>query len=493
MTHHVPIDLSAPEPTPELKFTEGFKDPDETAPWWLLNFYLELPFYFPYLDGAKFNIYLHQEKWAAPVPTDLSEPPFVMLALIQTAVPVPVEPSRAMTLIMRNLLHDRAKGDLKTAFDVIPRSKGLHIASIIEAVTPKVLLQSEVDAGLPHNPTTYVNRCLDALNLWIRSLAVLTQEPSIRTVQAENLPQYMAFFHQRPHEGEIVRFDFFRSHDNPILSQNSVATRSLTERTRGIASSIDDTHGVFRSKEWFQTAMRLSTVEGRHDLAMVALNTAFEVLVFGLARVLRVDEGASSAEIDAEFGGRMGVDAVCHRYLEPRIGGRWDTTDTSCPIGEMTATVVDVRNRVAHQGLPVSPTQIGAGLTSFVRFAEFLVRRVAANKWRFQRACMDLMNAYQYPPDVVVGTRFNKAAQEIVKATPKYWLPPSDVRQTTLPPAIVQATGGDLPRTVSAEKRMFWETTRESFMHLVVRPGGSTKPTTNESETEKAGKETHGR
>src|SRR5438132_11620821 len=170
MTHHLPIDLSAPEPTPEPKFTEGFKDPGETAPWWLLNFYLELPFYFPYLDGAKFNIYLQQEKWAAPVPTDLPEPPFVLLALIQTAVPSAVEPSRATTLILRNLLHDRAKGDLKTAFDVIPPRRSLHIASVIEAVTPKVLLQAEVDPGLPHDPTTYVNRCLDAVTLWIRWL-----------------------------------------------------------------------------------------------------------------------------------------------------------------------------------------------------------------------------------------------------------------------------------------------------------------------------------
>ena len=141
----------------------------------------------------------------------------------------------------------------------------------------------------------------------------------------------MAFFHQRPNDGEIVRFDFFRSHGNPLLSQNSIATRALAERTRGVASSIDDTHGIFRSKEWFHTAIRLSTVEGRHDLAMVALSTAFEVLVFGLARVLLVDEGASSAQIDAEFGGRMSVDTVCHRYLEPRIGGRWDMSDTSQP------------------------------------------------------------------------------------------------------------------------------------------------------------------
>jgi hypothetical protein len=190
MSQETPIDLSATQPNPELKFTEGFKDPDETAPWWLLNFYLELPFYFPYLDGAKFNINLHQEKWATPAPADLPEPPFVLLAVIQTSVPAPVEPSPAMALTMRKLLHDRAKGILKTAFDAIPPRRALHIASIIEAVTPKVLLQSEADAGLPHDPTTYVNRCLYALNLWIRSLAFLTQESSIRTIQAENLPQY---------------------------------------------------------------------------------------------------------------------------------------------------------------------------------------------------------------------------------------------------------------------------------------------------------------
>src|SRR5439155_4532229 len=133
--------------------------------------------------------------------------------------------------------------------------------------------------------------------------------------------------------------------------------------------------GVFRSKEWFHTATRLSTVEGRHDLAMVALNTAFEVLVFGLARVLLVDEGKSSGDIETLFSGRIGVSTVCHQYIEPRVGGLWDAKDLSCPFGEVMASIVEVRNKVAHQGLPVSPMQIGTGLTSFVHFAEFVVRR----------------------------------------------------------------------------------------------------------------------
>jgi hypothetical protein len=461
---------------PQYNFTEGFKDPDEAAPWWLLNFYLELPFYFPYLNAATFNIALHQEKWVAPVPAELPAPPFVLLALIQTSVPQPIEPSPAMRLMMRNLLHTKAKGDLKTAFDFFPSERHMHISSIVEAVTPKVLLQSEADSGLTHHPGTYLNRCLNALNVWVRSLAFLTLETSIRAVQAENLPQYMAFFHQRPYDGEIVRFDFFRAHDNPAMSRNTFTTRSLAEKTRGVASSVDDTHGVFKSKEWFHTAMRLSLVEGRHDLAMVAVNTALEVLVFGLARVLLVDEGASSADIEAEFGVRMGIETLCHRYLEPRLGGRWDASDRSCPIGEVTSTVVEVRNKVAHQGLAVSPQQVGAGLTSFINFAAFLVRRTAAKRWRYPRACMDVMNAYQHPPDVIVGRRFDKAAKSIVKVTPKYWLPASDPTQTTLPHVTVQATPGDLPARISNEKRTHWETTDEFFMHWTVRRDGSFEP-----------------
>ncbi|TMC54239.1 MAG: hypothetical protein E6J20_03980 [Chloroflexi bacterium] len=465
--------MSASGPISERTFTEGFIDPDEPAPWWLLNFYLELPFYFPYLDGAKFNTYLHREKWAESAAANLPEPPFVLLAAIQTSVPAPIEPSPAMAITMRNLLHDRAKGDLRTAFDVIPVETGMQIASIVEAITPKVLLQSEVDAGLPHHPTTYLNRCLNALNVWIRSFAFLTLDTSVRTVQAENLPQFMAFFHQRPYDGEIIRFDFFRAHDNPIRSRNAFATRSLAEKTRSVASSVDDTHGVFKSKEWFHTAVRLSTVEGRHDLAIVAINTAFELLVFGLARVLLADEGRSSQDIEVEFGGRMGVGTLCHRYIEPRIGGRWDTGDQSCPIGDVTATIVEVRNKVAHQGLPVSPGQVSAGLTSFINFAAFMVRRTAASRWRYPRACMDLINTYQHPPDVTVGARFNKTAQAIVKATPKYWLPPDDPRQSSMPHVVVQGTTGDLPGTISSEKRTHWETTNEFFMHWVVRPGGS--------------------
>src|SRR5439155_18651983 len=109
---------------------------------------------------------------------------------------------------------------------------------------------------------------------------------------------------------------------------------------------------------------------------------------------------------------------------------------------------------------------------------------------RFTRACMDVINAYRHPPDVVVGARFDRAAKEVVKATPKYWLPPDDPRQTSLPFALVDAEAGDIPGTVSAEKKAHWETTSEDFMNLVI--GRGSPPQSSSARVSSASEETTG-
>lgn len=450
---------------------ETFKDPEESRPWWLLNFYFELPFYYPYLDGATFNVTMPQERWAEPRTADLPETPFVLLLAIQPSMVPPLEPSGAMQLTLQTLLRERGEGGVANVFDYVPTSGPIHFVSIVEAITPKVMLQSEIDIGLPHHPSTYVNRCLQALNLWVRTIAVVTMDPSIRTMQPENLPMFVPFFHQRPGDGRIIKFDLFQAHENPATS-TTVATPYLATRVGRYASSIDDAHGLFRAREWCHTAVRLSTVEGRYDLAIVALNTAFEVLVFGLARMLLIDEGMLSAELDTEFAGRMGVGTLYHRYFEHRIGGRWVETDTSCALGQVFVDIVSVRNRVAHQGLSVQAKQVGSALASFAHFTDFLVMQVAAKKHRFPRTFMDLINAFGRPSGMAIGSKFDSTAESIVKASPNYWLPKDDPRQTKLPPAIVETFPGNLPATARPEKAQQWATTTEPFMHLVTRAAG---------------------
>jgi len=451
--------------------TAEFKDPDDdSSSWWLLNFYLELPFYMPYLSGATYNVELAQESWVSSVPTDVPVPN-VLLKLIQRPIPPPADPSPAMQITLQRLLHDRGTDELRTFFDGgwQPSQPPLHIVSIVEAVTPKMLLRSEKDAGLPDHPDTYLTRCLGAFNPWIRSIVVATGRTTVRTISRENLPMILAFFHQRPSDSVIVRCDFIQINDKPATSPNSFVTKRSVELIRRTGSSIDDSHGVWKAAEWRQAALHLGSVEGRHDLAIVALNTALEVLVFGLARVLFVDEGIEMDEIDRQLGGRLRVVDVCHRFLQPRIGGRWDRTDPACEFGSLVQHLVKLRNDVTHRGASVSAKQTSTAFMSYLRFGEFLTKQVGAKRQRYPRAFMDLVNGRNAAPDVQIGAAFSRLGSQIVDATPRYWLPASDHRQVVPPPAIIYATPGTLPTTVRPEKAAEWESTNESFMHLVLQ------------------------
>lgn len=80
---------------------DRFRVPDEPQLWWLLNFYFELPFYLPYLDGATFNVSLPQDVWAPPIPADLSVTPSVLLSVTQTPVLAPPGPAPSPPSVRR--------------------------------------------------------------------------------------------------------------------------------------------------------------------------------------------------------------------------------------------------------------------------------------------------------------------------------------------------------------------------------------------------------
>lgn len=466
------------EPVSIPYWPKEFRSPEEESPWWLLNFYLELPFYMPYLDTARFNVSLPYDRWVDPIPDGVPPVPFVLLHLIQRVAPPPRDPSRAMQAVLQDLVHTRGAAAIRSAFDgnVQPIPPPLHLVTIVEAITPKVLLQSEVDARLPHHPSTYLERCLSAFNLWVRSIIVTTKLDSVRPITRENLPMWLPFFHQLPGDGRIVLYDLLLAHENPPVSPNTIATKAGSENIRRTASSIDDSHGLFKAGEWYQTAFRLAGIEGRYDLAIIALNTAVELLVFGLARVLLVDDGRTIAEIDEQVGERLSVASVCHRFIEPKVGGRWDVTDLSCPVGEVAARIIDVRNKVAHQGLSVSPVQIYLAQASFHNFTDFLISQVGRKRWKFQRSFMDLVNTFGAAGKTPISAKFSKASTDLLDTCPRYWLPADDDRQAAPPPAFVAASPGTLPPTVRPEKAAEWEAAGEPFMHLVMRQASPREP-----------------
>lgn len=440
---------------------EPFRDPESHAdsPWWLINFYLQLPFYLPYLDGATFNVTMSREEYADSPPSQLAgHSPFVLMKVLQRATPPDMVGLGVINRIHAELKSQgRLDPELQSPlFDFTRSPMPLHFTTVVEAITPKLQLRSERDRDMPLHPGVLLDRCLTALNQWMESYSVATGNRRVHPITKEQLPPDIMLMHQQPETGQIMRVDFMRGHANLPWSNNEIATPATTDRIMRIASNLEDHHTVWNAARWLAAAERLVLVDGYYEMSLVALHTAGELFASGVALVLLVDEGKSAAEIDGLLPVRMGLLKVCNTFLQPRLKGNWDRTSRSHPFGRFWQEVVLERNVVVHRGARLTPERLRAALVAMREFIEFVTYRVDRIRNRYPRTMMELITAFGKPESVVIGKAFDRRAQLIVASTPKYWLANDDPRSQEPPTLHPTVTPGNVPQTTQAEKAEAW-------------------------------------
>lgn len=456
---------------------EPFHDPDEQSSWWLINFYLQVPFYVPYLNDATFNVSLPRASYVN-CPDELrGSAPFVLMKVIQRRTAA-ADPSVTPTML-RLLAELRAQGRLAPSVSINPPSAPqpqsfLNFNSIVEAITPKLLLQSELDRGLSLHPGVLLDRCLSAFNHWMNSFTLVTADTQVRPIAKEHLPPTILLFHQSPHTHQLVRWDVLQLHSNIHWSSNTVINPQTADVVAMMASNVEDHHTIWSSAQWLSAAERLAGVDGQYEMAVVALHTAAELLLYGVAALALVDEGKAAHEVDRLFQRGNSLTDVCYNMLQPRLGGDWDRKSRSGAFGRYWQDIVLRRNEVAHRGARVNAEGMMAALQAMRPMVEFVVRRVANRRNSYPRTMMDLVNVFGVPDDVVVGKAFDAKAQTIVSSSPRYWLASDDRRLKDQPSVLAQTTAGTMPTTVSDEKVEAWKTSaRRQPFHLVLRAGPS--------------------
>jgi hypothetical protein len=298
---------------------EPFHDPDEQSPWWIINFYLQVPFYVPYLNDATFNVSLPRESYV-DAPDELrGSAPFVLMKVIQRRTAV-ADPSVTPTML-RLLTELRAQGRLAPSVSINAPSSPplpptfLNFSSVVEAITPKLLLQSELDRGLPLHPGVLLDRCLSAFNHWMSSLSLsqncqargldpqdvggflfrdphlvpaperqrilrqapltlVTADTHVRPIAKEHLPPTILLFHQAPHTGQLVQWDVLQLHSNTHWSSNTIINPQTADAVAMMASNVEDHHTIWSSAQWLSAAQRLAAVDGQYEMAVVALHRA---------------------------------------------------------------------------------------------------------------------------------------------------------------------------------------------------------------------------
>jgi hypothetical protein len=133
-------------------------------------------------------------------------------------------------------------------------------------------------------------------------------------------------------------------------------------------------------RDWLERAKHARQYEGDLESSLIFLQTASESLLRSLHHMAMVDEGRTSAEIQAEESRFEAFKTLVESGLPNHIGGRWDLTLIGSPVGDYWRDLYGLRNRIVHGAHYLSFDETAAAFCSYSRLVDHinscLLRRV---------------------------------------------------------------------------------------------------------------------
>lgn len=248
-------------------------------------------------------------------------------------------------------------------------------------------------AGEDPNDKGYTfHRCLSFFNLFIQAVMVATQDFRLRTVVAQDFKPALVV-------GAITLQDRRWRHLTDMMmfpdfphKQTMIAKPAFTETEfRDGLARIQNNAPFIRALLWRGRVDDAMQRTGDAASAIVGLQTAAEAMLFDTYRMLLVDEGYSRNEIDEELASEPGVSTLVKTLLKDKLGGHWDPTVTSTPVGRYWDKLYQVRNDTVHRGFQPHFGHAEEARDAYTGLAEFVAERVQKKCRRYPRTLLALV------------------------------------------------------------------------------------------------------
>jgi hypothetical protein len=236
------------------------------------------------------------------------------------------------------------------------------------------------------------HRCLGFFNLFIQAVMVATQDFRLRTVVQQDFRPAVVVgaitLKERTwrHVTDMMMFPDFPYQqmmlDKPPFSED--------EFRNGLAR-IQNKAPFVRPLLWrgrVEDALRRT---GDASSAIVALQTAAEALLFDTYRMLLVDEGLSKQDIDNELATEPVFATLVKTLLKDRLGGQWDSTVASTPVGRYWAKLYEVRNDVVHGGFEPHFGHAEEARDAYAGLVEYIATRLREKCRVYPRTLLALL------------------------------------------------------------------------------------------------------
>lgn len=250
--------------------------------------------------------------------------------------------------------------------------------------TPKARLESEP----ANDPAFTLHRCMMALNTFLAAHQLIENRIEIREVTTQDLrPSILLGAYTSDAEWRYIGLVamhpeamIFANEPRDISDLESLYTNALSEFSSG--------KPFVNSRLWYTRAMQAGQFRGNAAECVVQLQISMESMLFDLWRMLLVDHGCSSHEIESKTSGQEGFYAIVHTILPSLLGGRWNTTDKLSIVGRYWHKLYLIRNLIVHAGYRPSSAEMSEAITAYDELREYLDERLWARRRPFKRTLL---------------------------------------------------------------------------------------------------------
>ena len=194
------------------------------------------------------------------------------------------------------------------------------------------------------------HRSLQALNLFLRAVLVITKDTRIRSVSSHDLRPVVII-------GAVQKGEPWRFLSEMLMHPEALPERLFTPQTtfsnddlRRAIAALAANQPYLTTLLWRSRAQRALRYSGDASDAVISFQVAAESMLFDTYRLILVDEGRSSTEVSAEVTD-LPFKTLLTTKMPAKLGGQWDVTRPSTAVGDYWQRLYVVRNLIVHSGI----------------------------------------------------------------------------------------------------------------------------------------------
>lgn len=277
------------------------------------------------------------------------------------------------------------------------------------------------------DPAFAFHRCLFTFNFFLRGVQAATHDIRIRPVSSHDFRPVVTVGALIPGEGWKLLTEIFmhpEAHAEALpLKDGPITEEQLNAGLAAVATEKPYVTTVL----WRSRAQRALKQTGDAADAIISFQIAAESLLFDTYRMLLIDEGLSSAEVQSELDKDLPFKSLLTKIMPAKLGGQWNVTKRDTPVGAYWEHLYTMRNSVVHRGLDPHGGHAQAAQEAYWGLRDHLEGRLLEKRNTFPRTALARFGTDGLEKRGAYSRRI-RAFYESVEAEPGPWYWPHDVR-----------------------------------------------------------------